>query len=244
MAAWKDRAEEALTELRALHPDFVPSVSERDWSIVVKNVYSDVPGSCRLCGLALKGTVQNLLSLKQAPGSAIPGVIHDCVVLQKASEDAALHLAKTEHNLVKTVMLQQGEAIIRVAPDGVSEVLLKAQRRAFVISRCQKCDYRSQTQVRYLISKHLPGCWCHGGVWSGQNGFLRAIRIIRSIMGPYRPKFDLVWWRTNVTDVLSTIPLHCSLCSKELVISIKYLKAQIQHRRCECQGKELKRRDF
>ena len=218
---WAERGAEALALLGSLHPHFQLKWTEADWAQHAPTKTTVLSGSCVRCGLDLQGTVRDIMLLKQKPGSAVPGVPHDCTVIETSTGTALTHLQDTDHVLIGVQMMPEGPSTYEANMDGLV-VPQKIERRAVAITRCIKCDRKCYTRVRSLLTG-LPACWCISGSWKGDQGFKRAVRLIRG--NPWSaPAFTLPWWLDNVTTLHASIPVQCRKCKSVRKVGLKSLK--------------------
>jgi hypothetical protein len=218
---WAQRGSEALALLQNLHPHFRIGWTEADWTKHAPTKNTVISGSCVCCGLDLQGTLQDILLLKQKPGSAVSGVPHDCTVIETSTKTVLTHLQDTSHVLIGVQMMPEGTPTYEANMDGLV-VPQKVERRAVAITRCGKCDRKCYTRVRSLLTG-LPACWCTSGSWKGDQGYKRAVRLIRGT--PFcAPAFTLLWWNENVTTLHAAIPIRCRRCQGIRKVGLKSLK--------------------
>ena len=226
--SWAHRAEEGLAILQRFHPHFQPQWTIENWYMHVRGAFCNIPGICRLCGLEIQGTIQNLINNKQSPGSAIEGVPHDCAQIAKGVTLATRLLEGTTHVLIDVQLLRHECPVIMMEPGGCGRVMWKKQRYATAITRCQTCNRKCSMQVRAIADGHAIACWCNNvGIWQGDEGYFWMIRIIRRRRDicHYEAAFTLQWWRENVVNNNTKIPMACTDCREKRYIRLSSIQS-------------------
>jgi hypothetical protein len=144
-------------------------------------------------------------------------VPHDCAQIAKNVALATQLLEGSLHVIIDVQLLRHEDPVIMMDQDGHGQVMWGKQRYATVITRCQTCNRKCHMQIRAIADGHAIACWCNDvGIWQGDEGYLWMIRIIRrrQHICRYKAAFTLQWWRENVMNHNTKIPMACTVCKE------------------------------
>ena len=173
------------------------------WSEIIKDSYSTIDVTCKICGHRSKRTTLSSLNRGTTPGCSCNGGVPWS---SREGRERCLLMLKERYGERYDASQMTWAWWSESIKDCYSTIDVT----------CQICGHRSKnTRLGSLSRGTTPGCFCNGGVpWSSREGHERCLLMLKE---RYDEQYDAsqmtwAWWSESIKDRCSTIDVTCKIC--------------------------------